>query len=374
MVFRTLSGLLFSLLVSAAAHAQTIQVNPSHPEHYTVAEGDTLWDIAGKFLQHPWQWPELWRYNQQIQNPHLIYPGDTIHFSIVNGTPQLSLTRNGEISTGNESYRTGPCVLEEKDFVHGRDNFALSDDGKVLPCVRVVPLKQAIEMIPAEDIRPFLSSPKVVGKDDMNNAPYVIEIAGEHITAGAGDRVYVRPGLPSEQTSYTIYRPGNPYVRPETQEILGYEADYVADASLQQAGNPSTLTIDKSNGDIRRGDRLMPTRDETIALQYFPRPPEKPLTGTIISVLGGVSQIGRNNVVVIDRGSADGLLPGHELEILRRGEIVRDPFSSIKNDAVKLPDEHAGVLMVFRPFEKVSYALVMKATQAIHILDVVKTP
>lgn len=372
MVFRTLIGLLFSLLVSAA-YAQTIQVNPSHPDHYTVAEGDTLWDIAGKFLQHPWQWPELWRYNRQIQNPHLIYPGDSIHFSIVNGQPQLSLSRADDVNVGNGSYRTSPCVLEEKDFIHGRENFALSEDGKVLPCIRVTPLKQAIELIPAEQIRPFLSSPKVVGKDDMNNAPYVIDIAGEHIVAGAGDRVYVRPELPTGRTSFTIYRPGKPYVRPENEEILGYEADYVADATLQQPGNPSTLIIDKSNGDIRQGDRLMPTSDENIALQYFPRPPEKPLTGSIISVLGGVSQIGRNNIVVIDRGRADGLLPGHELEIYQRGQIVKDPFSNIKNDAVKLPDERAGILMVFRPFEKVSYALVMKASQAIHLLDIVKT-
>ena len=91
-------------------------------------------------------------------------------------------------------------------------------------------------------------------------------------------------------------------------------------------------------------------------------------------MLDGVNQIGKFNVVVIDKGTQDGLLPGHELDVYKRGRITRDTYSIIKNDQVKLPDEFAGTLMVFRPFERVSYALVMKATQAIHVLDKVQTP
>jgi hypothetical protein len=143
---------------------------------------------------------------------------------------------------------------------------------------------------------------------------------------------------------------------------------------LQQPGDPATLAITKADREIRTGDRIMPTIEEELALNYFPRPPEESVKGSIISVLGGVSQIGRYNVVVIDKGTADGLLAGHELDIYRTGKIVRDDYSPIKNDAVNLPDEIAGTLMVFRPFERVSYALVMKASQALHVLDKVKTP
>lgn len=413
MAFRTLSGLLLSLLFSANLWADNIQINPAHPDQYTVVEGDTLWDIAGKFLHHPWQWPQLWEHNAQIKNPHLIYPGDTIYFSIVNGRPQLSLSRNEQPS---DSFVHGPCVLQEEDFKHGRKSFAVDENGKLLPCIREINLKQAIQLIPSQEIAAFLTSPKVVGKDDLANAPYVIGLAGEHLVAGAGDRIYVRSIPTSDNTSYTVYRAGDAYARsstaisggsygstmggstyvdttmgggaydrataigrgayvsPTTGEVLGYEAKYVADVSLQQAGDPATLAVTKSDGEIRIGDRIMAKEEEEIALSYFPRPPEKKIAGNIISVMGGVTQIGRYNVVVIDKGTKDGLLPGHELEIYQKGKLIKDPYSTVKNDMVNLPDEQAGVLMVFRPFERVSYALVMKASLPIHVLDKVQTP
>ena len=117
----------------------------------------------------------------------------------------------------------------------------------------------------------------------------------------------------------------------------------------------------------------MPSTEGEITLNYFPRPPEKSISSSIISVLGGVSQIGRYNVVVIDKGTKDGLLAGHELTIYQRGKVINDSYSAVKNGVVKLPDEIAGTLMVFRPFERVSYALIMKATQAIHLLDKAQT-
>lgn len=395
MAFRTSIGLIASFLISfnvwaddqsawsglareapTGARAWTardeIQVNPSHPDQYTVTKNDTLWDISGKFLTHPWQWPELWKNNNQIKNPHLIYPGDTIYFSMVNGKPQLSLSRSGLPEP--QAKPNSPCVLKEEDYKYGRKDFAVSEDGKVLPCIRESELKQAIRLIPTETITSFLSSPKVVDEDELNNAPYVVDFAGEHLIVGTGDRVYVRSITDPNNLSYTIYRPGNPYISPESGEVLGYEAQYIADTSLQQPGDPATLTIIKSTREIRIGDRIMPNAELDIAINYFPRPPEQSIKGSIISVLGGVSQIGRYNVVVIDKGTADGLLAGHELDIYRSGRIVRDDYSPIKNDAVNLPDEIAGTLMVFRPFERVSYALVMKATQALHVLDKVRTP
>lgn len=370
MAFRTLFGFMIPFFISINTWAEEIQLNPAHPDQYTVVKGDTLWDISGKFLNHPWQWPELWNNNSQINNPHLIYPGDTINFAIVNGRPQLSLSRN-ELQAHSPADST--CVLSEEDVKNGRTSFAVSEEGKLLPCIRETIIKQAIELIPAESIAQFLTSPKVVAENELNNAPYVVDFAGEHLIAGAGDRLYVRSVTQPGSLLYTLYRSGDTYVSPETGEILGYEAEYIADTTLQQTGDPATFLITKSNSEIRKGDRIMPKTEEEVALNYFPRPPEKSIKGSIISVLGGVSQIGLYNVVVIDKGAKDGLLAGHELAIYQRGNSINDPYSQVKNDIVKLPDDIAGTLMVFRPFERVSYALVMKATQAIHILDKVQT-
>lgn len=371
MFFRILFGLMVSIFISTDSWADEIQINPAHPDQYTVVKGDTLWGISGKFLNHPWQWHELWANNTQIKNPHLIYPGDTVYFSIVNGRPQLSLSRNEQQA---HSSVDSTCILSEEDVKNGRTEFAVSADGKLLPCIRETNNKQAIELIPTESIAQFLTSPQVVAENELNSAPYVVDIAGEHLIAGAGDRLYVRSITQPSSLSYTIYRAGDTYVSPETGEILGYEAKYVAETRLQQTGDPATLSITKSNSEIRKGDRVMPTNNEEMILNYFPRPPDKNIKGSIISVLGGVSQIGVYNVVVIDKGKKDGILAGHELAIYQNGNSINDPYSSIKNDVVKLPDEIAGTLMVFRPFDRVSYALVMKATQAVHILDTVQTP
>ncbi|MGR8997646.1 MAG: LysM peptidoglycan-binding domain-containing protein [Gammaproteobacteria bacterium] len=371
MTLRTLFGFMVFFFISINSWADEIQINPSHPDQYTVVKGDTLWDIAGKFLRHPWQWPELWSNNSQIKNPNLIYPGDTIYFSIVNNRPQLSLSRNDQRI---QSTAGSPCILKEEDVKNGRTDFATSENGKLLPCIRETTLKQAIKLIPADAIAQFLTSPRVVSENELNNAPYVVDFAGEHLIAGAGDRLYVRSIPQPDSQTYTVYRSGDTFKSPETGEILGYEAKYIADTTLQQTGDPATLFITKSDSEIRKGDRIMPNTDEEFILNYFPRPPKESIKGSIISVLGGVSQIGLYNVVVIDKGTKDGLLPGHELTIYQRGNTVSDPYSPIKNDIVKLPDEIAGTLMVFRPFERVSYALVMKASQALHILDKIQTP
>ncbi len=343
MAIRALTGILAAFLINAVAIADTLKINPSHPQHYTVVEGDTLWDISGKFLENPWQWPQLWNKNQHIKNPHLIYPGNTLYFSIVDGKPQLSLTRPGHV--------------------------------KLSPNIRETPVEEAISIIPADAIAQFLTSPKVVSEHDLENSPYVIDFVGEHLIAGAGDRVYVRAINNPRGLAYTVYRKGQPYVRPGSNEPLGYEAMFVADTTLQNAGDPATLLINKSNREVRIGDRLMISSAGELALNYFPRPPKHAVYGNIISVLDGVSQIGLYNIVVIDRGETDGIETGHVFDIYRRGRLVKDPFlEKNKQHIVKLPDEIAGSLMVFRTFHKVSYAIVMQANAAIHINDIIMTP
>ncbi len=341
MAFRTILGVIIPLFFSSSLCADTLKINPSHPDQYTVVKGDTLWDISGKFLQNPWQWPKLWRNNPQIKNPHLIYPGDTLHFSYVDGKPRLSLSRNI----------------------------------KLHPDIRESSIDKAIKLIPSDAISQFLTSPKVVTEKELEKSPYVIDFAGEHLIAGAGDRIYVRAIRVPKSLNYTVYRKGQPYISPETNETLAYEATYIADTTLQTAGDPATLLINKSASEVRIGDRLMVSSAGELALNYFPHAPKTEINGSIISVLDGVSQIGQFNVVVIDKGTVNGIESGHILDIYRRGHIIPDQFlNKEKNATVKLPDEIAGILMVFRPFDRISYALIMEANSAIHVLDRIRTP
>lgn len=361
-----LIGLCLNACFLTSIHADEIALNPTHPEKYTVVKGDTLWDISGKFLKNSWQWTKLWETNPQIKNPHLIYPNDTIYFQLVDGKPQLSLSRPQVLQTNK------PCVLKPQDYKNGRETFLLDKNNKVLPCARESELEQPIHLIPHEKIAAFLTSPKIVSAEEIENAPYVVGFHEGHLLAGAGDKVYAKDLADMTANTYTIYRAGEAYHDADTNEVLGIEAQYIASATLQNEGNPATLVITKGTHEIRIGDRIMPSPDIDNTLNFFPKPPEKMIDGHIIGVKGNMQLIGLYSVVVIDKGRLDGLIAGHELTIYQKGKTVVDP---VKEDAdeVKLPDEIAGKIMVFRPFEHLSYALVMQANHDIHRLDEVKT-
>lgn len=345
MTFRKTLGFVAAIILSFQTWADEIKIKPDRPEQYTVVRGDTLWDISGKYLQQPWLWPQLWRGNPHIKNPHLIYPNDVLYFSMVDGRPYLSLRRYGS----------------------GRNE-------KLYPSIRTEELDDAIKMIPTDAIAQFLSSPKVVEKGDLDKAPYVVDFPDEHVVVGAGDRAYVRKILQPKTVAYTFFRQGDAYISPETKEILGYEAIYLGEATLKRAGDPATFLVTKSNGEIRVGDRLMPSSKDEFTLNFFPMAPSQKIQASIISVLNGVAQIGKHNIVVIDKGIEDGVKVGHVLDIYQRGRLIKDPVNTKDRTLLKLPDEKAGTLMVFRPFKRVSYALVMNASGAIHLLDKVKNP
>lgn len=361
-----LIGLFLNFCVLTISNADEIALNPTHPEKYTVVKGDTLWDISGKFLQHPWQWKELWKSNAQIKNPHLIYPNDTIYFSVVNGKPQLDLSRPQDLRTDK------PCVLKPNEYEKGRQTFLLDKNNKVLPCFRESEIEKPINLIPHDKIATFLNSPKVVSEEELENAPYVVGFHEGHLMAGTGDKIYVKNLINTTANTYTIYRAGETYHDTDTNDVLGHEAIYMASATLQNDGDPATLLITKGTHEIRPGDRIMPSPDVENTLNFFPKPPEQIIDGHIIGVKDNMALIGLYSVVVIDKGSADGLIAGHELTIYQKGKHIADP---VKDDGeeVELPDEMSGKIMIFRPFEHLSYALVMEIKHDIHRLDKVKT-
>ena len=347
MASKAIIGLILSLALSLSCLADVVKLNPSHPSQYIVVKGDTLWDISARFLKNPWEWPKVWHHNAQIKNPHLIYPGDIISLCFIDGAPML-------------------CV----DSFDTLDN----DQRMIFPHMRAEGTDDPIAMIPLEDIRPYLNSPKVVNDNELESAPYIVDFSGEHIVAGAGNEIFVRSILKPEYLAYTTYRPGMTYKDPETNEILGYEALYIADNVILNLGDPATLRITNTKREVRRGDRLMPTSEDNVVMNFFPTPPEELIQGSIISVLNGVQEIGQYDIIVISKGEINGLKVGHILSIMQNGKLISDPFHKNKNELVKLPDQEAGVALVFRTFERVSYALVMHATRNIRVLDRVQTP
>jgi len=337
MIRRIYLSVLF-VLFSSPLFAEEVVLNANHPQNYEVVKGDTLWDISGKFLDKPWQWPEIWQVNPQIKNPHLIYPGDMISLSYINGRPVLSLTR------GSTAYKMSPEAREIK-------------------------LEQAISTIPRSAIAAFLSKPLVVSEETLNSAPYIVASTDERLALGAGDQAYVK-GLPDDDSKlFSVFRGGDVYTDPETGEVLGYEAIYTAEASLKRAGEIAKVMLNKTTREVLAGDRLLPVDDDSDVMNFFPRSPEQEINGRIISVYDGVSQIGQYQVIVLNRGSREFLESGHVLTVMRAGNTISDGVTADRDDTVTLPDESAGIAMVFKVFEKVSYALVMKATRAIHIND-----
>jgi len=326
-------------------------LKPDHPERYVVVRGDTLWDIASRFLNDPWLWPQVWHINPEIRNPHLIYPGDVITLHYAGGKPHLTLEGEGG----------APPPKDIKTV-------------KLSPKVRYEKLDVAIETIPRSALGPFLQRPRVVAEDDLEDAPYIVSSYEGHLISSSDNKIYVKNIKKSGVAAYDVVRPGEVYRDPVTEEILGYEALSLANARVVRVGNPATLVVSDARAAILNGDRLIPSEEMKLSFSFFPFPPNSQVDGQIIAVLNGVSQIGQYNVVTINRGSREGLELGNVLAIYQRGKTVFDPYGESSTTEVTLPDERAGLLLVFRVYEKVSYALVMEATSPIHLFDKVANP
>ncbi len=335
-----------------APSASPVRLRADHPDRYTVVRGDTLWDISARFLEDPWLWPEIWQVNPQIDNPHLIYPGDVISLVYVDGRPQLRVDRGGAAPTGLRTERLSPQI-------------------------RSAPLDQAIETIPYDLIKPFISRPAVIEKGEAKRLPYVLSTKG-HLIAGADHEVYVRGSDFNEGTRYSIVHVGEKLRDPDDGDVLGYEGIYAGEGRIIRDGDPATLYLKETEREVLEGDRLVPS-DARPRLDFIPRAPEQAVSGSIISVFDGVALIGQYQIVAINRGQRHGVEPGHVLAIYQAGDKVRDPYKagmlgSLLGGRVRLPEERAGEMMVFRSYDRMSYALVMEATSEIRVGDKIQNP
>lgn len=318
-------------------------IRETAPERYVVKRGDTLWDISNTFLRDPWYWPEIWYVNPQIANPHLIYPGDVISLYYVDGRPRLMVDG-------------GPRVE------------------RLSPGVRVEPLPPAVDM-PIRSLHQFLVRPRVVSEEVLDEAAYILASQDDRLVFGTNDRVYAR-GMDDavEDERYSVFRKGAELRDPGTDELLGFEAIPVGDAEVVRAGDPATLTIIRSEREALKGDRLLPLDNSDQDFVFSPHAPPQDVDGRVISLFDAISQIARFQVAVINLGERNGIEQGHVLATYQTGELVRDQFASNRGETVRLPDERVGLMMVFRTFEKVSYALVMESTRPIAEGDALRHP
>jgi hypothetical protein len=378
------------LVLVCNVSAAEVALNDNPPTSHVVVKGDTLWDIAGRFLRYPWQWPQIWNANQQIENPHLIYPGDEIFLTYKDGRPLLGLRRARYV--------------------------------KLSPGVREHARERAIPPIPLDAIHQFLSRPRVLSPEDIDGAAYVVGSQDEHLATGRGNKIYIRGILEKSVNRFSVFRPGEEYLDPDTNQSLGQEALHIADVVIHSFGDPTTALITWSNREVVEGDRLYPQELEEFP-EFVPHAPESVIDGRIISVIDGVLQIGKYHVVVLNKGTADGLAPGHVLAIFQAGAMIKDRtgteqahrqrledlrraelenpsavgrfFDGLANGmravkldidktfnqpigglpvTVQLPEERAGELMIFRSFDAVSYALIMHTQRPIHLHDKVRNP
>jgi hypothetical protein len=342
---------------------------PNYPERYVVVKGDTLWGISKRFLNDPWLWPSVWHINPSIRNPHLIYPGDVIVMYVVDGKPYITL--DGQAGALPPKIQSGskPRKIQKEYVKPGLKVVRLS------PSSRISGIHKAISTIPMSAIRPFLDRPRVITDDQIDDAPYIVSSYEEHLISGTGNRVYARE-MTKPLHGYNIVRPGREYVDPETGDVLGYEAVYLADARLVKFSEDdelATLMVTKALREVLNNDILIPHEKREEMFQFTPRPPEEEVKGQIMAVYDGVSQIGQYMVVVLNRGEEEGLAPGHVLAVMQKGAKVHDSrawfFSS-----VDLPDERAGIMMVFKTYKNLSYALIMEANRALHVNDRFENP
>ncbi len=342
--------LLFIFCFLLSTVGQALSLRADSPKEYVVQQGDTLWSIANRYLKNPWEWKELWRANPNIKNPDRLYAGAVIALNYHAKKPYLRVLSNGTI--------------------------------KLSPKVRPTPLDEEIPPIPLGDIKPYLNESLVLDEDVLSHAPYIIALSAEHMLGGQGDQVYVRglhssPVMPEGGSiAYSVFRSGRNYIDPISKTLLGYQAKLVGYGELVAGGDPATLLLTSINEGIKIEDKVLINNSPEFELYFEPSAPTATIQGLILdmptNMPSGNTQGAIGNVVVLNVGAEAGLKAGDVLGVFAKVRVVPDPKNHLLS--IKLPPERIGEALVFRPFTKTSFALIVRSTRAVYLLDTVSNP
>lgn len=358
--FRTLVtaiGLVVSLgfpaaQAQSASPADPVVLNPDHPSVHEVKEGDTLWDISARFLQKPWQWPTLWRWNPEIDDPDLIYPGD-----------QIRLTRDA----------AGPRLLVDR----AKGSSGSYQSERLSPEARVLPLPPPIPVVSRDRIEPFLVANSIVEPDSLATAGLVIAGDDDRLLSGSGDQVFVSDwsapaGSESSPESVAFVRPGAVYRDPETHEPLGQELLLLAWGRVEQVDRSvSVVELRDVALEVRSGDRVMSLARPAIDPKIHPKSPSTVVEGEILAVNGGMGHVGALDVVVLNVGAKQGVTDGDTLAVFHQGPDLRHPVSG---DSIAPPPDRSGLLLLFRVFDRLSYGLIVESKRPLRVGDLVRNP
>jgi len=380
LIYSTFAALFFF----GVAVAQDVSVRSDHPDEYVVVKGDTLWDISGRFLDKPWQWPAIWQANPQIENPHLIYPGDVVSLVYIDGVPQLRVNRGGT--------------------------------QKLSPSVRVTDRSDAIHAIPFERIEPFIRNVQVVSPEVFAGLPYIIANEEQRLTATYSDVTYargldalvgqefvvanlnsiyddlgdgqIRRVLPKESWQEVpniwdrqedIFNTVSPWNR-RPKNPIGYELVEVSRVRVKQAGEISVLDIIRDRTEVKPGDFILPANDQGYEATFYPKAMDVVPEGLrVLATSGQRSGVGLWQIISINGGSNDGIEPGHVFSAFRKGDVVDDRVghrygSFSKESEVRLPDVYDGIVMVFRTFDHISYGIVVSGARVVQEYDILRHP
>jgi hypothetical protein len=331
--------------------AQALSLRADAPREYVVQRGDTLWEIANRYLKNPWEWKELWRANPHIKNPNHLYAGAVLSLHSYHKKPYIRVLSNGTV--------------------------------KLSPTIRATEAEEKIPPIPLGDIKPFLTQSLILDEDILYKAPYVVALSRERMLGDQGDEVYVKglhpsPIIPEGETiEYSLFRPGKTYIDPLTKQILGYKAALVGYGELSAGGEPATVLLTAITAGVKREDKVLINNSPEFELYFEPSTPAVTVHGLIIEMIAsempsGTSQGAVGNIVVLNIGAEAGLQAGDVLGIYAKPRVVADPNNHMIS--IKLPPERIGEALVFRPFTKTSFALIVRSTHAVYLLDTVTNP
>jgi hypothetical protein len=343
---------LFVVVVAVAfagpAFAEVTGVAPSGKKGtlHRVVEGDTLWDLTARYIGTPWIWPSIWKENDAIENPHLIYPGDLIWI------------------TDREMRKVTP---EEAEALLAEPPAAPAAPG-MPPALTEAP-KGPVDFFAVLDSQSALQGPSVfhaglhrsgfVSGEEMEAAAAVLGTHREHYWMSETQQMIVSAGEGRTDVGkeYTVFRVRRRVMHPETGELLGYFIDVVGRAEITEVYPETSYAVVKAAySEIEPGDRLVP----------YEQPPEeftasaeaKPVSGIILAQQPHRVYSGRGDLVVLDRGLDDGVEPGRELLVFRPGGEAPDPLTSMH---LLEPDHRVGRAFVLKAEARTALALVTEA-------------